>query len=282
MRIVSMSRPMYKVSLQSIGLAIGLGMVVSMGGAIAAEPNTTSNDSLTKPQREDVEVDTKTEGDESTTTTTGSASDNRTVTQAARFSCELFNGQHTVMYHPKSQPNESYPWATPSAMGSGWSPERRCNEISRRLETYRPDGLQELQTAVENNYNTICVTTQKDRTCRIVLTVPPGQSADITRDRVFENLTIADSGKTTEGVNTFVGGGKDSELLDRMLGAAGLPGVGKGIGSIGGNSMRANGINLRPFLDSADGGTGAKLIGGARFRSNSRSTPRRLSPGNFR
>lgn len=84
-----MSRPMYKVSLQSIGLAIGLGMVVSMGGAIAAEPNTTSNDSLTKPQPEDVEVDTKVEGEESTPTTTGSASDNRTVTQAARFSCEL-------------------------------------------------------------------------------------------------------------------------------------------------------------------------------------------------
>jgi len=58
-------------------------------------------------------------------------------------------------------------------MGDGWTSERRCTEISQRLGPYRPDGLIELRTDVENNYNTVCVTTENDPSCRIVFTVPP-------------------------------------------------------------------------------------------------------------
>jgi len=57
-------------------------------------------------------------------------------------------------------------------MGDGWTSERRCTEIST-ARTYRPDGLIELRTDVENNYNTVCVTTENDPSCRIVFTVPP-------------------------------------------------------------------------------------------------------------
>lgn len=188
-----------------------------------------------------------------------------------RFTCQFLNGQYTVMYHPESQPSQAYSWATPSALGGGWTPELRCNEISRRLELYRPDGLLEMQTAVENNYNTICVTTQKDSTCRIVLTVPPGQDAELTRDRVFENLTVADSGQDTDAVTTFVGEGKDSQLLNQILNQ-GLSALG-----IEKNPLRSSGnINLRPFLDPADGGTGTQLQRGTQMRSNPRLNPDRF------
>lgn len=92
-----------------------------------------------------------------------------------RFSCQIVNGQYTVMYQPQSQPGQSYPWAVPSNMGGGWNPIKRCGEISRRLEQYRPDGLIDMQTAVENGYNTVCVTTQRASGCRIILTVPLGR-----------------------------------------------------------------------------------------------------------
>jgi len=36
--------------------------------------------------------------------------------------CEFVNGQYTVMYQPESQPNQSFPWATP-ALGDGWTSE---------------------------------------------------------------------------------------------------------------------------------------------------------------
>ncbi|NER85097.1 MAG: hypothetical protein F6K42_37465 [Leptolyngbya sp. SIO1D8] len=182
-------------------------------------------------------------------------------TDAPRFTCELQNGQYTVMYSPQSQPGEFYPWAVPEDMGSTWPAERRCNEISRRLEEYRPDGLLELSTDVENGYDTVCVTTEAVPGCRIVFTVPPGQDPEITRDNVFNNLVLADQGNTTEGVLTFT---DDGSVLDELSEALGIP---------GNNSSRNSGdINLQPFLDSADGGTGTQL--------NQRSG-RPLNPDNF-
>lgn len=182
-----------------------------------------------------------------------------------RFACQNINGEYTVVYYPESQPNQGYAWAVPSLLGGGWTPERRCAEISRRLESYRPDGLQELRTGTENGYNVICATTEQNPGCRIVLTVPPGQDPVATRDRVFENLTVADSGQQTDGVTTFAGGDQD-DLLGRIGEVFNLP-----------SRRTSNGINLRPFLDRADGGTGTQLQGG-----QTQSSPVRLNPGNFR
>lgn len=168
-----------------------------------------------------------------------------------RFSCELVNGEYTVMYYPESQPNTSYPWAVPSQLGSGWSPQRRCNEISRRLESYRGDGLLEMTTGQENGYNTVCVTTQIDPTdCRIVLTVPPGQDAQLTRDLIFENLLIADDGLQTQGVYTYGEQGNSNDILNN---------IGNLLGGKKTRNSNNDNINLRPFLDPKDGGTGAQL-----------------------
>lgn len=173
----------------------------------------------------------------------------------ARFTCESGGGRYTVMYHPQSQPGQSNAWATPTDLGGGWTADRRCYEIARRLEFYRPDGLLELRTDVENDYNTVCVTTEAVPSCRIVFTVPPGQDPIATRDRVFSNLTVADSGEQTQGVVTYADGGDN--LLNRISGALGieLP------SNRGSNTMtrRSSAINLRPFLDPADGGTGERL-----------------------
>lgn len=182
---------------------------------------------------------------------------NVNTTTESRFSCETVNGQYTVMYHPLSQPEQAYAWANPSTLGGGWSPERRCNEISRRLESYRPDGLQQMRLSVENNYNIVCVTTQKDPSCRIVLTIPPNQDPQETRDRIFQNLTVADSGQDTQAVNTYAGNGSGSQLLDQVNRV-----VNQGLSTLGighHSTQRSGNINLRPFLDPADGGTGTQL-----------------------
>lgn len=180
-----------------------------------------------------------------------------------RFSCEMNNGQPTVMYAPVSQPGNLYAWATPEDMGSAWPAERRCTEISRRLEMYRPDGLLELQTGLENGYNTVCVTTEANPSCRIVFTVPQGQDPVLTRDRVFDNLVLADQGQTTQGVTTFSEG---DNILDDIGEVLGFP------TSTATPRNRTQGIRLQPFLDAADGGTGTQL--------NQRSG-RPLNPDNF-
>ncbi|HIK45842.1 MAG TPA: hypothetical protein IGR64_13310 [Leptolyngbyaceae cyanobacterium M65_K2018_010] len=186
----------------------------------------------------------------------------------SRFTCQLNNGQYTVMYAPSSQPGQMYPWAIPQDMGSAWPAQRRCQEISARLESYRPDGLLSLNTGVENGYNIVCVTTEAVPTCRIVFTVPEGQDPALTRDQVFNTLASADQGLATEGVNTFAPTGNSS--LGQIGDLLRLP------GSLPALSSRQS-INLKPFLAPSDGGTGTALTGGRA------TTPgRSLNPNNFR
>ncbi|MEB3338895.1 MAG: COP23 domain-containing protein, partial [Leptolyngbyaceae bacterium] len=258
------------------GTSLGLSLAVLLGSSTAF----ANHDSPTSPSGTASTTTTTTTTTTpvplpSPSTTTGpSTSPTTTISGQRRFTCQLNNGQYTVMYNPESQPNQAYAWATPSTLGGGWSADRRCSEISRRLESYRPDGLVEMQTGVENGYNVICVTTERVPGCRIVLTVPPGQDPVLTRDRVFENLTIADSGQQTQGVNTFVGSGSNDPILGN------LANLGNSILGTGSNPLaprRSGNINLRPFLDRADGGTGSKLRNSNAVRSNPR-----LNPNKFR
>jgi hypothetical protein len=206
----------------------------------------------------------------------GSSRSNRRSSNAdTRFNCEFVNGEYTVMYYPESRPDQGYAWAIPSALGGGWTPEKRCNAITARFESYREDGLLELTTGEENGYDTICVTTQVDpRDCRLVLTVPPGQDPQLTRDLIFDNLLVADDGGSTQGVYTFgdrQGGGDILGEITNVLNG--------GSGKRSSNNSRKpspENINLRPFLDTADGGTGENL---KQLKSNS-ATPKPRSSGN--
>jgi hypothetical protein len=174
-----------------------------------------------------------------------------------RFVCQFTQGQYTVMYQPESRPGELQPWATPRAMGGGWSADRRCEEIARRLEMYRGDGLVELTTGWENGYEVVCVTTELNPSCQIVFTVPQGQNAIATRNQVFDNLLSADSGFQTQGVNTFLGNGSLNSILGQLQG---IFGGGSSPSPVAQNTSA--GINLKPFLDPSDGGTGEYLGGG--------------------
>lgn len=259
------------------GAGVSLGIVaLASSGAIAVPLFPGASQQSQTAQQAQTGAGTAADGDvivdtsPRPTSPTGSTSAPSTLANT-RFTCESTGGQYMVMYHPESQPGQSYPWATPSTMGGGWTPQLRCNEISRRLESYRPDGLLEMRTATENGYNTVCVTTQKVPSCRIVLTVPPGQDPTITRDRVFQNLTVADSGQQTQAVNTFVAGDRGSGIVNELgkLININLP-------ELGGQSNYSDGINLRPFLDRNDGGTGEYLHG-----TSNRPAPR-LNPDRFR
>ena len=199
----------------------------------------------------------------------------------ARFMCESIASQYTVTYHPVDRPGDRYPWAVPSTMGSNWNAAKRCTEIARRLEEYRRDGLKELKTDLKNQYDVVCVTTEKNGECRIVFTVPTGKDAIATRDSVFRNLTLADSGQQTTGVNTFAEGNNNG--LSNILGNT-LP----GIGNVGGNKpttatrsfQTRDSIDLRPFLSTKDGGTATQLR--PRNTTSNDSGMGKLNPDRFR
>jgi hypothetical protein len=200
-----------------------------------------------------------------------------------RFACESVNNQYTVIYRPIDRPNDRYPWAVPSTMGTNWNAAKRCTEIARRLEEYRRDGLKELRTDLKNQYDIVCVTTERNGECRIVFTVPSGRDAIATRDAVFRNLTLADSGQQTTGVTTFAEGNNNG--LSGILGKNNLPGIGNI--NIGGSNPTANrslqskdSIDLRPFLSTQDGGTATQLRPST--TSTTDSGVGKLNPDRFR
>jgi hypothetical protein len=280
--------------LKKMGLPLAVVMMLSEGAIALAKPvikpqvpNSTGFDTLVdllNNQLPDLSTgNDSSSSDEPEVIVEGEEDENGDIiigNDDPRFTCNLDNGKYTVMYHPESQPTEAYPWAIPSQMGGGWDPQRRCEVISSRLEQYRPDGLVELTTSKMNGYDILCVTTDANPECRIVLTVPVGQDPIATRDEVFDALTVADSGQQTQGVYTFTEG--DNPLNNS------LEGILNGDLSIlnqtlGGNSnlrLSGNGIYLKPFLAPQDGGTGAYL-----HHNNSAdqdTTGRQLNPNIFR
>lgn len=267
---------------------LGLGLSVLFGNLPAMAQYNSSDDAIVVPTTSGGSRTTTTPNGTSTTTTTRtstptgtstttstSSSSTTTVETGTRFSCRMDNrGGYTVMYSPQSQPNQFYAWATPQTLGGGWDAQKRCSTIAQRLETYRPDGLLELRTSTLNGYNVLCVTSEANSACRLVLTVPPGKDAFQVRNDVFQNLVSADSGQQTVGVSTYRGASlEDTINLGRTLLGGGRSAV-----------VSKDAIQLKPFLDRKDGGNG-RLMRKVK-KTNPQSVPsqsgRRLNPDNFR
>ena len=267
-------------NIKKTSLFLSIALIFSGGGVHAASisqikelvsGNLGHLRPLVSQNRSDVIIDTNTGSNRTTTPTRTTTTSNADT----RFTCEYINGEYTVMYRPETR-NSSFPWAVPSQLGGGWTPQRRCDEISRRLEFYREDGLLEMSTGIENGYDTICVTTQIDPTdCRIVLTVPPGQDPQITRDLVFENLLIADDGSQTQGVYTYSGNGNATDLLNdigNLINGRGNSSRSRSASSAA-RSQSPDRIDLRPFLAPSDGGTGSQLSNYSNNNNNSNYNP---------
>lgn len=275
--------------MKKLSLSIGIFLLMSSNPTLASEdswtlknlPNQINSDAIgqllsqVNGEIPEVIIDNEPPATEVPTSDTRRQSTN--VNEDRRFSCKYVDGEYTVMYHPESQPKQVYPWATPGQMGGGWTEEKRCYAISQRLEQYRPDGLLELKTGVKNGYDILCVTTQAQSDCRILLTVPLGYDPEITRDLIFENLVTADAGRATQGINTFANNNQAGNLLgkiDRIWQSSNST-----------SRRKSDGIDLRPFLDFTDGGTGTQLTKGVSRTTvtpDSGNSRHRLNPDGFR
>ncbi len=104
------------------------------------------------------------------------------VKKTDRFSCELRQDTNkgkevwTVMY---DNGKKKQPWlGMVIPMGGGWSPERRCQEIERRLESFRQDGLVSLGYRDDPNtpqQQILCVNTElSGDSCPLLMTLDVG------------------------------------------------------------------------------------------------------------
>lgn len=261
-----MSSPLKFLFLGSLGLSLLLGNSAAM-----AQYNSRNDDVVVPTQGDG----TTTYPSRTPTYPSRTRPSTTTANSGTRFSCQYYSGQYTVMYQPESQPGRYFAWANPRTLGGGWDARKRCETIAQRLEIYRPDGLVELQTAVENRQNTVCVTSESNPSCRIVFTVPPELDPYVVRNSVFQNLTAAENGEQTVGVNTYTSQGGSNGISSIYNLSRSVLGGKKPVSS-------KDPINLKPFLDRSDRGTATGLRNGVALNRPSTQPSNRLDPNKFR
>lgn len=114
------------------------------------------------------------------------------------FSCQTHAGVPTTMAH--THRGEVLPIIRWKYDGfRGWSPEQRCQEVSRRFQEYNQRGeLVYLTTGWMNGQHVICTASYNRGPCRnLLLTVRPGVSPNRTLQDLF-NLRDRSTGPITE------------------------------------------------------------------------------------
>ena len=82
-------------------------------------------------------------------------------------------------------------WKSETFSGSGWTPERRCQEVSARFQQYHSSGtLEYITTGRMNGLPVICVAQSDGGACAgLLYTLKPGQNATATLKKLFEIRT---------------------------------------------------------------------------------------------
>lgn len=130
-----------------------------------------------------------------------------------RFFCSLMGDTQrggdvwTVMYRKNRQ--KSQPWLKMvTTLGDKWNPNERCQEIARRLEIYREDGLLALTYRDDPNtpnQEVICAKTKKSGdNCPLVITLNPGADGYETMREMTTALTGGDGVyQSSDGETTY-------------------------------------------------------------------------------
>lgn len=79
-------------------------------------------------------------------------------------------------------------WKSNTFSSSGWTPTRRCQEVSARFQEYHQEGtLEYITTGRMNSLPVICVSKTDGGGCAgLLYTLKPGQSATATLQKLFD------------------------------------------------------------------------------------------------
>ncbi len=82
-------------------------------------------------------------------------------------------------------------WKSQTFSGAGWTPERRCQEVSARFQNYHSSGtLEYITTGRMNGLPVICVAKSDGGACAgLLYTLKPGQNATATLKKLFDVRT---------------------------------------------------------------------------------------------
>ena len=108
---------------------------------------------------------------------------------ASSISCMNANGVPATVVSTKS--GKQVPiiyWKSDTFSGSGWTPTRRCQEVSARFQEYHEAGtLEFITTGRMNGMPVLCVSKTDGGGCAgLLYTLKPGQNATATLQKLFD------------------------------------------------------------------------------------------------
>lgn len=104
------------------------------------------------------------------------------------FKCDFETGTPTTMYYNSQGIEEPWiKWVSEHFSNSNWTPESRCQAVSKRLEKYRLSGqLKYVTLGMQNNQQIICVASRDNGPCEgIVYTLRPEQDGIAALNNLF-------------------------------------------------------------------------------------------------
>ena len=145
-------------------------------------------------------------------------------TPDTRFSCTLQpdtqNGKEvwTVMYRNYQGRK---PWLRMvNSFGGDWNTSRRCDEITKRLEGFRQDGLTAFSHRPDPktpNQSVICVKTQLDPdNCNLLVTLKPGADGGESLSKMLQALKGGTTVNQSSG-DEVVSSGKSEVNIEGLL-----------------------------------------------------------------
>lgn len=147
--------------------------------------------------------------------------------KAKYFTCVSSSGVPTTMAMMSS--GKEIPmirWTSSVFTDSGWTPERRCQEVSARFTDFNnTNQLRYLTTGKMNGMHVICVALNRgDRCSGLVYTLKPGQNPTQTLNRLFGIQRRATGPLNETGdrsyidVNEYLGLGKTENMPSMTTG----------------------------------------------------------------
>jgi hypothetical protein len=117
-----------------------------------------------------------------------SACNSNSTSEKVTFSCSTSNGVPTTVAKTSHRITPVIRWVSDFGGEVGYTPQKRCEEVSNRFQQYYNQGvLNFVTTGRENNQNIICVSSEKGGACQgLLFTLKPSDNPSLVIGQMFE------------------------------------------------------------------------------------------------
>lgn len=116
-----------------------------------------------------------------------SPSDSDTASSKVTFTCETVSGVPTTVATTAQGERQLIRWVSDAFSQAGYTPQRRCKEVTERMNIYFKQGGQYITHGVMNNQKVICITNRVGEGCTgLLYTLKPDRDAKVTLEDMLQ------------------------------------------------------------------------------------------------